>query len=66
MKLSMVLLVFGGLITLGATVFLIMSFFMYDPSAIYYIVASIFVMLNGLIAVGVGAILRELSKRRVT
>lgn len=65
MKLAMVLLVFGSIVTLGAGIFLIMSLFAYDPSAIYFIVGSIIVMLNGLIAVGVGAILRELYTKNL-
>lgn len=63
MKFAIVLGVFGALVAITGFVFLIMSFFSYDPTAIYYIVASIFVTLNGLIAVGVASILREVKKK---
>lgn len=65
MKFAIVLGMFGALAAIAGFVFLIMSFFSYDPTAIYYIVASIFVTLNGLTAVGVASVLRELKKKHV-
>ncbi|WP_342526690.1 hypothetical protein MKY84_13440 [Chryseomicrobium sp. FSL W7-1435] len=62
MKFAWVLLVVGSLVTMGALVMLIMSFMMYDPSAIYYVLASLFVTLNGLIAIGVALILKHVKK----
>lgn len=65
MKFAIVLGVFGALVAIGGFVFLIMSSFSYDPTAIFYIVGSIFVTLNGLIAVGVASVLREVKKSHI-
>ena len=61
MKFAWVLLIVGSLVTIGALISLGMSFFMYDPSAIFYILGSLFVALNGLIAIGLGMVLKHLK-----
>ncbi|OZS78660.1 hypothetical protein CF394_05070 [Tetzosporium hominis] len=63
MKFSIILEIFGALVAIGSFIFLIMSFVSFDPSAIYYIVASIFGLLNGLMAIGVARVLREVMKK---
>lgn len=62
MKFAWVLLTAGSLVTIGALISLGMSFFMYDPSAIFYVLGSIVVALNGLIAIGVALILKHVKK----
>lgn len=61
MVLARIMQIVGMLVMGGAAIFLVMSFLSYDPSAIYYIVASLVVLVIGLLTFGVGYLIKKIE-----